>query len=278
MSDIRVIYGATEENCIEHGVNGVIPHSAIQALYDSCDPDDRAARLEGKFSHLQGQIYKSFSRDVHTFKLDTDLTHFLGGKETYMVCDPAIGKPLACIWSAVDATGTLYIYDESPNVEFHGAKDSNQTVEDYANLFRTKEEGRQIQTRILDRHFGNVRRTLGGMTLKQEFAEHNIEFMDSYTSDDKTEIETGILKVKELLRYNKEKALDSLNRPRIVVADHCINTIHAFERWSRDPKNGKPKEDYKDFADVVRYLAMANPEIEPNRPWEQTVAHYGVGN
>ena len=276
---IRVIYGETEDNCIEHGENGVIPHKSIQQFADSCDPDEREARLKGRFSHLAGQIFKTFDKAVHTFKLDTDLTHFLGGKETYMVCDPAIGKPLACIWAAVDATGTLYVYDEYPlGIEFNGAKDSNMTVKDYAELFRAKEEGRTINTRILDRHFGNTRRTLGGQTLKQEFGEFNIDFLDSYTSDDKTEIETGILKVKELLRYNKEKPIDNLNRPRLMIADHCTNTIHAMERWRRDEKTGKPEEDYKDFADVVRYLAMANPEVEVYKPWGVKAAHYGVGN
>jgi hypothetical protein len=279
-SDIRVIYGSTEENCIEHGVNGVIPHSAIQALSDSCDPDDREARLNGKFLHLAGQIFKTFSRDIHTFKLDTDLAHFLGGKETYHIVDPAIGKPLACIWAAIDATGTLQIYDEYPlGIEFQGMKDSNLTVQEYAELFKTKEERRPIGTRILDRHFGNVRRTLGGMTLKQEFGEFGIDFQDSYSiADASSEVETGILKVKDLLRYDKSKPIDNLNRPRLMIADHCLNTIHALERWSRDEKTGKPKENYKDFADCVRYLAMCNPEIEPHRPWEQKAAHYGVGN
>ena len=278
-NDIRVIYGATEENCIEHGKNGVIPHSAIQALSDSCDPDDRAARLEGKFMHMAGQIYKSFDRAVHTFKLDTDLANFLSGKETFQVVDPAIGKPLACIWAAVGATGVIEVYDEYPlGVEFQGMKDSDLTVQKYKDLFLAKEEGHKIGTRILDRHFGNTRRTLGGLTLKQEFDEVGIEFIDSYTSDDKTEIETGILKVKSLLSYNKAIPISNINRPRIMIADHCINTIHAFERWRRDPKTGKPLEEYKDFSDDVRYLAMANPEIEPDRPWIVKNGHYGVGN
>ena len=134
---IRVVYGDTEDNCKEHGKNGVIPHAAIQALSDSCDPDDRAARLHGKFSHLAGQIFKTFKREIHTFK--DPPPGFLDGKEIYMVVDPAIGKPLAVIWAAVDATGTLWVYDEYPNLEFQGARDSNLTVTDYVQLFKGKE-------------------------------------------------------------------------------------------------------------------------------------------
>lgn len=279
LNGVYVTYGDTEDNCREHSKYGVIPHEAIERMASKCDPDDKEARLHGKFMHLSGQIFKTFKREVHTFKLDTDVSNFLSGKETYQIVDPAIGKPLACIWAAVGATGVIEIYDEYPlGIEFNGAKDSNLTVSDYAALFRQKEEGRKIQTRILDRHFGNARRTLGGLTLKQEFGEVGIDFIDSYTTDDKTEIETGILKVKDLLRYNTDKPIDSLNRPRIMIADHCTNTIHAMERWRRDAKTGKPMEEYKDFADVIRYLAMANPEIEPHRPWELKESHYGVGN
>jgi len=275
---IKVIYGDTEDNCKEHGKNGVIPHAAIQALSDSCDPDDREARLHGKFSHLAGQIYKTFSRDVHIVKIP-DIHSFLEGKTIYQVVDPAIGKPLACIWAAIGPDGALTIYDEYPSFEFQGAKDSNMTVPDYVDLFRSKEEGRKIDIRILDRHFGNVRRTLGGLTLKQEFGERGIDFMDSYSiADVGTEVETGILRVKDYLRYNKDKPVDGINRPKLYVAENCINVLHSFERWRRDEKTGKPKEEYKDFADCVRYLCASSPEVDKPRTWETTAAYYGVNN
>ncbi len=275
---IRVVYGDTEDNCIEHGKNGVIPHSAIQALSDSCDPDDREARLHGKFSHMAGQIYKSFDRAVHIVDCG-DLHTFCQDKAIFQVVDPAIGKPLAIIWGAIGPDGSITIIDESPSIEFQGARDSNQTVADYVELFTSKEEGRKVSCRILDRHFGNVRRTLGGLTLKQEFGERGVDFVDSYSiADDKTEVETGILRVKDYLRYNKEKPIDSLNRPRLYIDKRCTNMIKSMERWRRDEKTGKPKEEYKDFADCIRYLVMANPQIEAPREWVSTASHYGVNN
>ena len=275
---IYVTYGDTEDNCREHSPNGVIPHDAIEKMAIKCDPDDREARLHGKFMHLAGQIFKTFSRDVHVIK-DLDLEQFLPGKHIYQIVDPAIGKPLAVIWAAVDAVGLITIYDEYPHFEFQGAKDSNLTVKDYADLFRTQEGHYRADERILDRHFGNARRTLGGLTLRQEFAEHGFDYSDSYSIGDlSSEVETGILKVKDLLRYNKEKPLDNINRPRLQVFESCTNTIHSLERWSRDPKTGKPKEEYKDFADCVRYLAMTEPEVYQDRPWEIKPPKYGVGN
>jgi phage terminase large subunit-like protein len=273
---IKVIYGDTEDNCREHSKNGVLPHSAIQALSDSCDPDDREARLHGKFLHLAGQIFKTFNRDVHVIK-DQPLDNFLSGTHIYQIVDPAIGKPFAVIWANVTATGIITVYDEYPHIEFQGAKDSNLTVKEYADLFKAIEGHYKPDERILDRHFGNQRRTTGGLTLKQEFDEQGIEFQDSYSiGDSSSEVETGILKVKDLLRYNTAKPIDNINRPRLQVFESCTNTIHSLERWGRNPKTGKPKEEYKDFADCFRYLAMTDPEIVQERPWELKDRTYGV--
>ena len=182
------------------------------------------------------------------------------------------------IWAALSETGILTIYEESPHIQFQGAKDSDMTVAMYAEAFKAQEGHYRPAVRILDRHFGNQRRTMGGLTLKQEFGEVGIDFEDSYSiADASSEVETGILKVKDLLRYNKAIPLSNLNRPRLQVFKSCTNTIHALERWSRDPKTGKPKEEYKDFADCVRYLAMSGPEIQVDKPWEVTPAHYRVG-
>jgi phage terminase large subunit-like protein len=275
---IRVIYGDTEDNCKEHGKNGVIPHAAIQALSDSCDPDDREARLHGKFSHMAGQIFKSFDRAVHVIDIP-DKMAFTQDKTIYQVVDPAIGKPLAVIWAAVDNTGVVTIWGEHPNFEFQGSRDSHLTVKDYCDIFRAFEEGRKVHIRILDKEFGNQRRTMGGLTLKQEFGEAGIDFMDSYSiGGNMPEVETGILRVKDYLRYDKTKPIDNLNRPRLYVDKSCINVIHSFERWTRNDKTGKPKEEFKDFSDCVRYLVMANPEMDRPREWGVTTAHYGAHN
>lgn len=108
-----------------------------------------------------------------------------------------------------------------------------------------------------------------------------MDFTNSYTMDPKVEVETGILKVKEFLKYDSSRPVDSLNRPRLTVHPRCRNTIKALSRWSRDPKTRKPKEEFKDFADCVRYLVMANPEVEILPQWDDAdtgQAHYGVGN
>lgn len=196
-----------------------------------------------------------------------------------MAVDPAIGKPFAAIWAFVDPAGVVTIYDEYPNFDFEGAKDSNLTVRDYAAIFRRKESNREV-TRIIDRHFANSQRSPGGNTLKQEFSDVNIDFYDSYkeAAGEINEVEAGILAVKGYLRYNTSIPLSSTNKPKLVISPNCINTILSFERWTRDPDSQKPTEHYKDHADCVRYLLKANPEYEaPFSGQKARQPFYGVG-
>lgn len=273
--NVRVIYADVEENCIQHGKNGTLEHDQIEKILAQYDPDEREARKTGRGLALSGRIFKTFDRSVHVAK--EPIVPPAEGITHYHVVDPAIGKPLASIWAYVDATGQLAIYDEWPDYTFEGAKDANLTVKDYVGLFQIQEKARKIETRILDRHFGNARRTMGGLTLRQEFGEAGLDFIDSYTMDPQTEVETGITKVRDYLRYDKAKILDNLNRPRLIISPTCKNTIAAMERWARNPDTLKPAEPYKDFADVVRYLVMANPEHSVTRPWGQgSPAYYGV--
>ena len=269
---IRVTYSDIEDNCKEHGNNGHLSHEQIEKILAHYDPDEREARKTGKPLSLSGSIFKSFDRRVHVAA--EPLTPPDGVRHV-MVVDPAIGKPMAVIWAYVDATGTLHVYDEHPEADFHGLKDSGWTVKDYAELFRSREKY-TVSERIMDRHFGNVRRTLGGLTLKQEFGQAGMDFLDSYQMEE--EVETGILKVKEYLRYDKSKPIDSLNRPRLIVSPNCANTIKSLERWGRNHKTAKPMEEFKDFADCVRYLVMSEPGIEKAKDWAgRRHAKWGVG-
>jgi hypothetical protein len=251
-----------------------LQHNDIQQIISRYDPDELEARAHGKFLHLSGRIFKVFDRSVHVAKDEFEPPQ---GATIGMACDPAIAKPLAMLWRYVDAAGVLHYYDEYPETTFEGAKDSNLTVTDYAAIINGKEQGRPVESRILDRHFGTARRSLGGQTLQEEFSAAGIDFRNSYSMDE--EIETGISKIKELLRWDKTKPQDSLNRPRIRISPKCRNLIAALERWGRDHKNGKPLEAYKDFIDVLRYDVMSNPAVEVATAWPTApAAHYGVGN
>jgi phage terminase large subunit-like protein len=271
---VSTITASIEENCVIHGRNGQLEHSNIVNIVSRYDPDERSARAFGKFMALSGRIYKGFNREAHVQVKPLPQTYTL-----YHIVDPAIAKPLAMAWGWVDRAGSLHIFREWPEFEFQGARDSNLDVPGYASLIRGLESGRAADVRILDRHFGNARRTVGGMSLRQEFAVAGLDFQDSYTLAPDVEVETGILKVKEALKYDTKKPIDALNFPRLTIDPSCRNTIAALEKWMRKPETGKPLEEYKDFNDLIRYFVMANPRVEEPSSWvPSSGAYWGVNS
>ena len=280
--DIRVTFGDIEDNCRDHSKNGTLEHAQIEKILAQFDEDEREARKTGKPLRFSGRVYKSFDRIVHVAKEPIIVPR--AGVSHYMAIDPAIGKPVAAVWGFVGVDEVLHIYDEYPNYEFEGAKDKGLALRDYSLAFKTKERQHGVKdiTRILDRHFGNVRRNLGGVTLKQEWAdpEHGgLDLLDSYrTGDEGSEVESGIESVKSYLRWDRNRAIDSLNQPKLIISPTCTNAIKAFERWTRDPDTMKPTEHYKDFMDCVRYICKANPTYDPPRDWNAVkTPSFGVG-
>lgn len=269
--DIRVRYGSSCENCKTHGTNGHLEHSHIERILAQFPEDERDARFSGKPLSMSGRIYKDFDRSVHVVK-DVKVPQVCN---FYQAVDPAIGKPLAVVYGFVEPDGSVTIFDEIPDIEFQGSKDDRKTVKDYANLFKAVEAQHGIKeiTRIIDRHFANKRATLGSVeanTLKQDFSDQGIDFKDSYAMDE--EVETGIRKVKEYLSWDRAKDISALNRPKLTIAAKCKNTIASFEKWGRNPDTRKASEEYKDFADSVRYLLMDNPRFEAPSNWPSNIS------
>lgn len=275
--DYRIVYGGVEDNCKDHTPGGTLSHEIIERILSKYPEDEQEARRTGKPLSLSGRIFKTFDRAVHVIPecrppADTAV---------YMSVDPAGGKPFACVWAYADAGGNVTIFDEWPNYEFFNAKDPGLTIGDYADIFRTKEAGLSVVVRILDRHYGNTRHKPGATTLREDFGVHGFDFVDSYSvGEDKPEVQTGILRVMDYLRYDKTKTIDGANKPMLHITANCRNTIESLSRWTRDPKTLKPKDDhYKDFSDVTRYLVMSRPVYEPEREWKEPIGpHFGVNN
>lgn len=276
---IKVRYGNSCENCKQHGKNGNLEHAHImRALDQILDADEREARFTGKPLSISGRIFRTFDRGVHVlpeFKLTAE-------HAVYQVVDPAGGKPLAVIYAAIDSAGFLTVFDEWPNFPFHGAKDPGLSPSQYADLFKEKESAfpRGVQTRIMDRRYGNMRHKPGATTLREDFSALGFDYQDSYSvGPDEPEVHTGIMSVFEWLKYDKSKPVDALNCPRLRITQNCANTIKSVVGWSRDPKTLKPKDDSnKDFCDDIRYLVKASPEVETVSTWKQPKAHFGVNN
>lgn len=257
-----IVYADVETACIDHGIRGHLEHAQIVRMISEYSEDEREARIEGKAMYLKGLIFKSFNPQVHMLR---DTVQVGPGATIYQVVDPHADKPFACIWAMVSPNGDITIIDEWPNQDFNKWHNCQLTIKDYASIFRDKESGLNIHKRIIDRHFADVRSAVNKRTLREELRDDvGLDFYPSYQAQE--EIETGIIKVRDYLKYDPTRPLSTLNKPKLFINPGCQNTIRAFQHWSRDPKTGKVQDAFKDFMDCVRYLLMDNPEIDEPVP------------
>lgn len=265
-----VVYADVETACKQHGVRGHMEHTDIEKLIAEYSPDEREARIEGKAMYLKGLIFKTFNAQIHVLKEPIQAP---ANATVYQSVDPHSDKPFACIWGFVDGKNDVYIIDEWPNQDFNKWRNCQLTIHDYAKIFRDKEQGLSVHKRIIDRHFADVRSAVNKRTLREELRDDvGLDFYPSYQATE--EIETGILKVRDYLKYNPDRPLDVLNKPKLFINPHCQNTIKAFQRWARDPVTGKVLDDHKDFMDCVRYLLMDSPVVDVPVPYEPAVKRW----
>ena len=264
-----IFYATMEDACIQHGVRGHLEHDHIQKMIAEMSPDEIEARAYGKAMYLKGLVYKTFNHNVHVLK---DPFRPPMNSTLYNVVDPHADKPFFGIWAYPHRNGDLYIVDEHPNEDFFRMHNNPWVIEDYKRMYAQKEVGYNIK-RVIDRHFADAVNASNKKTLREELNAIGMNYERSYTSTE--EIDTGVLKVRERLSYDPSKPLTSINRPKLYINPHCLNTIKGFSRWSIDPKTGKYQDAYKDPMDVIRYLVMAQPRQEDPLPYRAPRKMYG---
>lgn len=253
---VYVRYADIKENCKEHGVRGQLEHAHILNMLNFYDPEEKAARAEGKPTHLIGRIYTDFEVEdpyvVDDFEIDEDWIRIC-------ILDPHDAIPFALSWAALDKTGQIWIYDEFPLCDLEKVNSTNLTIPDYGKVIRER-EGRLIANhRLIDPYFGNKRYGNTGKTVKEELEDIGLIFEDG----DTTGLEIGHKRVREFLKYDKSKPLSALNHPKFHIMKKCRNHWRSMFRYKRKIlKTGEVKdkiiieETYKHFCDNIRHLIM----------------------
>ncbi len=263
-----IIWADIEANCRQHGTRGVLEHHNIERMTAEYPPEEREARLSGKPLYLEGRIFPTFNRDVHCVPRETIEQKLKEPHTKYMVVDPHDRKPFAIGWCLVDETDDIYWFDEWPNEPFISCKTNNQ-IEDYVELIKSKENNAKIEGRIIDARYGNRASVQAGKTIRDEFDEHDMTFHNSYT-DNNASISAGHIKVREYLAYDKDLPLCTTNKPKMYFADDCLNLVYGMMNYTYDEfrrkdqgTKEKPRELHKDFPDLVRYMVMDDPTHIP---------------
>ncbi len=257
MGNVYVQYAGIMENCIEKGVRGQLRYADILNMVSFYDQEEKDARMEGKPVHLLGRIYPDYDDTepyvVEPFAIPDDWARVL-------IIDPHDAIPYAMTWAAIDRTAQVWIYDEFPGEFIERMRGTSLTIPDYARAIREKEGRDVIALRILDPFFGNKRYSNTGLTVKQEFGDVGLDFVNGDTSG----LNIGHQRVREFLKYNKAYPVSSTNHPKFHIFDNCLNHRRAMSRYKRKfNKSGEVKdkvvidETYKHFCDNIRHLLMS---------------------
>lgn len=223
---VGLVEAEIEDNCIEHGVRGFLKHDDIMRMISHYTEEDKQARVYGKFQHLTGLVFKSFSRKIHVirpFRID---------KREFCVIerlDPHTRTPDACLWVAFDRKGNKYIVDELW---------MNGTTADLAHNIKAK----AINYRIIDRRidpsaFITDQHKQSQLSLGQELDQlYGISYLPA--SKDRTMANRRIM---DALDYQEVGGL-LVKPPELFIFDTCVRTIWELEHLQYHEYKGKAAE------------------------------------
>ncbi len=270
-----VINADCEENCIQHGKNGVLEHENIERILNEYDPEERDARKKGIPLMLSGKVFKNFDASVHCVpKRDIDPEWVLG-----LTIDPHPSRPWFLAWWALTKKNELIFIEEYPREDFDKLKYVAWSTEDYYNVIKEVEADfpTKVEYRLIDPNSGRTPDFASGKTIPVQFEDIEISrgitepeqmmYFDSEINDD---IDAGVLAVKQRLYYDKTKPLSGSNQPSLFIFDTLYNLKKHITKWRHNEwKHSKGKsasERYeaknKDGSDCVRYTVMKNPIFE----------------
>lgn len=204
----------------------------------------------------------------------------------YMFTDPGDGsRNWASLWVLVDPAGNHYIYRDWPDAQSYGewavpSEDPAQPDGDRGPAQRSlgygtaqlrdewkrlevladgdKPDGKpeEIFDRFIDPRAGNVKHIEehGGTNMIEKFASLADPIYFQPASGQEKSI--GFAHVNTLLWWDKEKPLDAvMNAPKLYVGENCLQVIWMFSNYT---DRGGERSGSKDFADLVRYMALAD--------------------
>jgi hypothetical protein len=216
----------------------------------------------------------------------------------YMFTDPAGARNWATLWVRVVPGGDHYIYRDWPDSQTYGewavpSTDPHQPdgdagkaqkslgygIAQYKALFRSvegniehptsnAEHREEIFERYIDPRAGKNPHAAekGGTCIIDEFLDgaDPVHFMPASG----VERSVGITHVNTLLYWDKEKPLvPLLNAPKLFVSEEALQVIWMLSNYT---DRGGEKGGCKDFADLVRYMALADLQYYDSNEFKST--------
>lgn len=222
-----VTVASVEDACAIHGVRGFLDHKQILKMIAQYDPDDKQARIWGKFQHLTGLVFKNWNREVHI------LRPFEINKKDFVVIDALDTHPRnpdAYLQVAVDRNGDLYVIKEIFK---------NMTEDEAVTYITEAREGKRIIKSLIepaamieDQHISNQTEN----SLYKRYAKKGLNFV----AGSKRRAD-GIRLIRDALNYQMVGGLVKVP-PKLYVFENCVHFIYEIEHWQWEEWSGKSAE------------------------------------
>lgn len=252
--------------------NPWIDHSGMLGDLKVATEEEKLARAHGIPTRAAGSKFPLFDELVHVVKHE-DLPWLRNPAypvTRYMALDPGGSKNWFMTWVAIDAAGTVWVYDEWPDLGMEewalpgsdvkgkagkGQQGLGYGIRDYIDIIRDKEDGREPFERYIDSRMGNAGKHAkeGATSISIDLEDEGVPFLDAPGLD----IEHGLQLINNKLAWDSTKPFDSKNSPSLFISDRCQNTIFAMKNFTG---LGGKTEACKDPVDTLRYLLEARIE------------------
>lgn len=236
----------------------------IKEWEQSQDPEEMIARVYGKFSHLQGRIYKVFNRDVHVVQPYPIPENY----PVVQVVDPHDARPDVAGWYMITPNGKMVCIMEYPEKPYEQITGRSETIAQTCDTWRQMEARLGIAHQVVKR-YGDPNRMLApdpntGKNKLQLYKKYGGMTFSVNVTD---KIEYGHEEVRRFLYYEREKWLKFPGEPmyqaRLLFFATCKNHINYMIKYGtkkvKDPSkpiSEKADEKWKDYPDIVRYAVV----------------------
>lgn len=260
----------TYDNAVNLGEGDlVLGQKRIKEFESTLGVDERAARIEGKFLHLQGLIFKEWDRKHHLI----DNFKWPNRWPIWVTIDPAQAKPWAVSWIGFTPSGAkILIRSDLVNGVIEDVANYLITVRDEIVLDDDKQK--PLISRVIIDNAANVDSMINrNTTVTQELNAHIRPLFPN--------IESGPKNVKEKINifkmWLKPTQTSYGMRPQFFVfKDDNDRFVHEIERYSWKTNRGKIHEGFKeapvkkddDVIDTVLQVALivGSREVGFNNP------------